>query len=326
MKDATIEIISEVKAHPNADRLDLVKILGFQCVTERGLYKEGDRIVYIRPDSVLPLEGWTEGYRKYSPNRIKAAKLRGEWSEGIVVPIEILPYNLEGFGIGDDVGEKIGVHHWDPPLPQDLKAKGFLPFGIPKTDEERFENIESELPFGEEVDLTLKVDGQSCSFYYNIETDEFGVLGRNLELKLDSVNPYTEHVDRYNIKNKLVDFCKKVGKSLVIRGESYGAGIQGSGNNPHSQMKKGWVMFSVWDIKDRKYYRKGEDLYFPNVAFSMGLPMVDIVESGVILTPDLIQKYSKGIDKIDDKPFEGVVVNHSSGTFKIINKTYDSKK
>lgn len=326
MKDATIEIISEVKSHPNADRLDLVKILGFQCVTEKGLYKEGDKVVYIRPDSVLPLEGWTEGYRKYSPNRIKATKLRGEWSEGIVVPMEILPHDLSEFGVGSDVGEKIGVLHWDPPVPQDLQAKGFLPFGIPKTDEERFENIESELPFGEVVDVTLKVDGQSCSFYYNLESDEFGVLGRNLELKLECSNPYTDHVDRYNIKNKLENFCKKIGKSLVIRGESYGAGIQVSGNNPHSQMKNGWVMFSVWDIVERRYYRKGEDLYFPNVAKELDLPMVDIVENDVQLTPDLIQKYSKGIDKIGDKPFEGVVVNHSSGTFKIINKTYDSKK
>jgi len=108
MKDATIEIISEVKSHPNADRLDLVKILGFQCVTEKGLYKEGDRIVYIRPDSVLPLENWTEGYRKYSPNRIKSAKLRGEWSEGIVVPMEILPYNLGEFELAMMSGKKLG--------------------------------------------------------------------------------------------------------------------------------------------------------------------------------------------------------------------------
>jgi len=326
MKDATIEIISEVKAHPNADRLDIVKILGFQCVTEKGLYKEGDKIVYIRPDSVLPLEGWAEGYRKYSPNRIKATKLRGEWSEGIVVPMEILPYDLGEFEVGMDVGEKIGVHHWDPPAPQDLQAKGHLPFGIPKTDEERFENIESQLPYGEVVDLTLKVDGQSCSFYYNIQTDQFGVLGRNLELKPEFQNPYTEHVDRYNIGTKLADFCKKIGKSLVIRGESYGHGIQGSGNNPHSQMKKGWVIFSVWDIEERRYYRKGEDLYFPNVAKELELPMVDIVESDVILTAEIVKKYSSEIDKIGGSPFEGVVVNHSGGTFKIINKTYDSKK
>ncbi len=137
MKDATIEIISEVKAHPNADRLDLVKILGFQCVTQKGLYQGGEKIVYIRPDAVLPLESWTEEYRKYSPKRIKAVKLRQAWSEGIIVPFNILPIDLSNREVGEDVGEVIGVVHYEPPAPQDLQAKGGLPYGIGKTDEER---------------------------------------------------------------------------------------------------------------------------------------------------------------------------------------------
>lgn len=84
--DASVEIIKSVKAHPNADRLDLVQVLGFQCVTQKGLYSEGDRIVYVRPDAVLPEEAWAEEYRKYSPKRIKAVKLRGIFSEGVVLP------------------------------------------------------------------------------------------------------------------------------------------------------------------------------------------------------------------------------------------------
>jgi RNA ligase (TIGR02306 family) len=326
MRDATIEIISEVKPHPNADRLDLVKILGFQCVAQKGLYQGGEKIVYIRPDSVLPLESWTEEYRKYSPKRVKAVKLRGTFSEGIIVQFEQLPKDISHMNVGGDVSEIIGVYHYEAPQPQDLQAKGFLPKGIGKTDEERFENMIDKLPFGELVDISLKYDGQSCSFYYDIETDEFGVLGRTLEMKPDAVNNYTVHVDRYNIKNKLIAYCKLHGKSLCIRGESYGQGIQSSGNNPHSQKEKGWVMFSVYDIKNREYYRKGSEFYFVDVAQQMVLPYVDVVEKDVELTKELIEKYSIGIEKLNDKPFEGVVVNHSTGTFKIINKSYDSKK
>jgi RNA ligase (TIGR02306 family) len=326
MKDATIEIISEVKAHPDADRLDLVKILGFQCVTQKGLYKGGEKIVYIRPDAVLPIEPWTEEYRKYSPKRIKAVKLRGEFSEGIIVRFEQLPVDLSNLQVGSDVSEQIGVVHYEAPQPQDLQAKGYLPVGIGPTDEIRFENIIDELPFGSIVDVTSKVDGQSCSFYYNIETDEFGVLGRNLEMKLDAVNNYTAHVARYNIKNKLIDYCKKHNVSLCIRGESFGQGIQSSGNNPHSQKPKGWVMFSVYNIKERKYHRKNDRFYFRNVAQELELPFVDIIELDVELTNELIQKYSVGIDKIEGKPFEGVVINHENGSFKVINKSYDSKK
>jgi len=326
MKDATIEIISEVKAHPNADRLDLVKILGFQCVTQKGLYKGGEKIVYIRPDAVLPLEHWTENYRKYSPKRIKAVKLREFWSEGIIVRLDQLPIDISDKEVGEDVSELIGVVHYEAPQPQDLQVKGYLPHGIGSTDEIRFENIIDELPFGSIVDVTLKYDGQSCSFYYNIDTDEFGVLGRNLEMKLEAVNNYTAHVDRYNIKNKLIAYCKEHGKSLCIRGESYGQGIQSSENNPHSQKPKGWVMFSVYNIKERKYHRKNDRFYFRNVAQELELPFVDIIESDVELTNELIQKYSIGIDKIEGKPFEGVVINHENGSFKVINKSYDSKK
>lgn len=86
---ASIEKIISVVPHPNADRLDLVKVLGYQCVTERGLHTAGDLIVYIQPDSVLPVDAeWAETYRKYSPTRIKCVKLRGEFSEGVLLPMK----------------------------------------------------------------------------------------------------------------------------------------------------------------------------------------------------------------------------------------------
>jgi RNA ligase (TIGR02306 family) len=335
-KDATLELIGEVKAHPDADRLDLVKILGFQCVTQKGLYKGGELVVYIRPDALLPVEPWTEEYRKYSPKRIKAVKLRGEWSEGIIVPIEILPQEVqaklsqrfapEGEGIGSDVSDILGVTHYEPPAPQDLKAKGGLPYGIPKTDEERFENWYKRLPFGEKVDIQLKIDGQSCSYYYDIKTEKFGVLGRSLELHEIFENNYTAHIERYDIKNKLTQFCLKENASICVRGESYGGGIQGSGINPHGQGPKGWAMFSVYLMDERRYAEKGDRFYFKNIAAELDLPIADMIEEDVELTQELLEKYSTGITQLNGKAFEGVVVKTKDTSFKIINKHYDSKK
>ena len=163
-KIATIEKIKSVCFHPEADRLDLITVLGYQCVTQRGLYKEGDIVVYIQPDSILPEEPWAEDYRKYSPKRIKAVKLRGRWSEGIIVRADLLEGVIDTSiinpnNIGLDVSELLGIKHYEPPVPQDLSAKGLLPFGIPRTDETRWENMEDELPYGEVVDVTLKIDG-----------------------------------------------------------------------------------------------------------------------------------------------------------------------
>ncbi|MBC7552574.1 MAG: hypothetical protein H7257_01205 [Taibaiella sp.] len=326
--DASIEIIAEVHHHPGADRLDLARILGFQCVIEKGSYKGGEKVVYIRPDSLLPEVEWAEEYRKYSPNRIKAVKLRGEWSEGVIVPLHKLPAAIAELPVGSDVAEFIGVRHFEPPVPKELNAKRPLPFGIPKTDEERWENMIDKLPMGEPVDITLKIDGQSWSIYYNIPTDEFGILGRTLGYHHDTENPYSVHLHRTykTLEREFKDYCIAAGKSLCLRGESYGGGIQRAKNNPHGAANPGIAIFSCYLIEERRYANKGDAFYFVNVCAALQLPIVPILESHVPLTQELIDYYSTGIEQVLGKPFEGVVVKHARGTFKIINKIYDSRK
>jgi RNA ligase (TIGR02306 family) len=364
--NASVEKILEVTPHPNADRLDLAKILGYQCVTQKGLYEAGQIVIYIRPDSLLPEEPWTVEYRKYSPSRIKAVKLRGEWSEGIIVMLhqlkDALPpevyenhkMNLEGA----DVSEELKVTHWEPPLPQDQSAKGLLPLGIPKTDEERWENMVARLPLGDVVDVTQKIDGQSWSAYYDIDTKVFGICGRSLEYKLIEgfTNNYTAQIERYDIKNKLIAYCEKYQVSLCIRGESYGGNIQSFAHNPHAgSVPHSLAIFGVWLINERRRAGRGDQHYFIPACDEMDLPIVPVLEGGVILTMELIEKYSTGITKLNGKPFEGVVINHGAyeryqgprsyvnaageevpvegytkkfmaGSFKVINKDYDSKK
>lgn len=328
-KDTTIEIVENVSKHPNADKLSLCNILGFKCVTKLDQFTNGQKVVYVRPDTVFPMADWAEEYRKYSPKRIKAVKLRGEWSEGVIIPFEALPEDihnqLKDCVIGDEVSEVLGITHYEPPAPQDLSAKGGLPMGIPKTDEERFENMKF-LPYGEIVDVQLKIDGQSCSYYYNFDTKEFGVLGRSLEIKPDAINRYTDNVLTYDIETKLRAYGEAQQLSLTIRGESYGAGLQGHEHNPHAKMNKGWAMFSVFLIKEHVYAEKGHRYYFKNVAEEMGLPIAPMIEENVFLTPELVEKYSVGITELKGKPFEGVVIKTKTYSFKIINKNYDSNK
>jgi RNA ligase (TIGR02306 family) len=334
-KDTTIEIVENVTKHPNADKLSICNILGFQCVTKLDQFKNGQMVIYVRPDTVFPMADWATEYRKYSPKRIKAVKLRGEWSEGVIIPFEALPEDCIGKlnslivsgdqFIGAEVSELIGVTHYEPPAPQDLSAKGGLPLGIPKTDEERFENLKY-LPYGEVVDVQLKIDGQSCSYYYNYDTKEFGVLGRSLEIKPEAVNRYTENVAQYDIENKLRAYGEAHALSFVIRGESYGAGLQGHEHNPHAKMNRGWAMFSVFLIDENEYAEKGHGYYFKNVAEDMCLPIAPMIEENVVLTPELVKHYSTGITELNGKPFEGVVIKTSKDSFKIINKSYDSNK
>lgn len=333
MKLATIEKITEVKAHPGADRLDLVKVLGYTCVVQKGLYKVGDFIVYIKTDTVLPDSGWAAGYKKYAPNRVRAVKIREIFSEGVIVPINLILNELRSIdllinNVGYDVTDRLNITKFIPPIPQDLDAKSsVLPYQMSATDEDRWENFLVEdspknLPYGKMVDLTLKIDGQSCTIGYNLEDDYFFITTRNQELKLDSINNYTYCAKRHDIENKIKSYCKKYNISLALRGEVYGKGVQSSKNNPHSKENVNVAFFDTYDLTARRYHRKGSLHYFENVCNEMNLPIVDLIESDVILTQDLIDYYSN----LDGDLFEGVVIKHSNGSFKIINKHYDSKK
>ena len=48
---AHVEVISHVQPCPNADNLDLVRVLGWQCVAKKGEFQEGDKCVYFEIDS-----------------------------------------------------------------------------------------------------------------------------------------------------------------------------------------------------------------------------------------------------------------------------------
>lgn len=89
MSLASIQPVLSVVKHPNADSLDIVKVLGYECIVRKDIWKVGDLCVFIEPDSVLPQVPWSIPYRSKS-NRVRAIKLRGIFSFGIVESLSIL--------------------------------------------------------------------------------------------------------------------------------------------------------------------------------------------------------------------------------------------
>lgn len=88
-KLASIQRVVDVKKHPNADTLDLITVLGWQVVNKSGQLKVGDFCVFFEIDSILPKKPQFEFLEK-TKYRIKTCKLRGEVSQGLVMPISIL--------------------------------------------------------------------------------------------------------------------------------------------------------------------------------------------------------------------------------------------
>ena len=124
--------LGEPRVHPNADLLELWDIGEYQCVSQKGTFKAGELAVYIQPDSVITqtppfkfiweqyvgLDGTVPEKRR----RITVKKLRGEWSEGLLMraaDFQAAWYTIQGCAAGskmegDDVSELLGITHYDP--------------------------------------------------------------------------------------------------------------------------------------------------------------------------------------------------------------------
>lgn len=137
--------ITEIKPHGNAERLEIVPIEGFQAVVAKGQFKVGDLAYYVPPDSIVPDRAeysflWGdatfEGGTPIKKRRIGAKKLRGEWSEGLLMPVRRWvpgsPFGaVDGednqvfeVACGDDVASILGIEHYNPPEPGESTAAG----------------------------------------------------------------------------------------------------------------------------------------------------------------------------------------------------------
>lgn len=332
MKLASIEKILEVTHHPNADSLDLVKVLGYQAIVNRDRWKVGDICIFIQPDTVLPDAEWSKFYKEKS-NRVKAIRLRGEWSFGIVESFLILPEDVrdnQDLNEGDEISDILDIIKYEPPAIQERNVKGGLPHGIPKTDEERFQNLNMPKYYGKTVDITLKVDGQSFTTYYvrkagHEEQPEFGVCSRGLNYKFEGDNNFLRNVERYSLREKLAHYCEKYGVDIALRGEQYGANIQQFQHNVHSRMPLGLMFYSSYDIANKRYFNPDEEHYYTKICDELNLPTVPLLDQQIQLTPDLLEAY-QNTNLYNGHPFEGVVVKGEDFSFKIINLNYDSKK
>ncbi len=145
--------------------------------------------------------------------------------------------------------------------------------------------------------------------------------------KLDAaIAPFRDRLNkRYSILEKLLLYCKKHDVSLALCGEVYGQGIQKSENNPHSKLPVDFAAFSVFNMDKLEYENFGSIHYYENVAGALGIPTVPAI--GLFkIDKNVIKYYAEDIDKLNGQPFEGVVIKHSKGSFKVINLFYDSKK
>ena len=323
-KLASIQRIKEINPIEGADRIEVATVNGWDVVVKKDLYEEGEKVVYCEIDSFLPIEPEFEFLRKSSYKkltndqegfRLKSIRMRGQISQGLVIPIEDAnkivkrngartDLNLEN--IGTDVSNLLGIVKYEPPIPAQLsgKMKGYFPSFIRKTDQERIQNLTEDY---EELKhdtyfVTEKLDGSSVTFYY--VDGEFGVCSRNIELLETEDNSYWRACRNLDIEEKLSSYCEYENKNIALQGELIGNGIQ---KNPYGLKDIDVRFFSVYDIDGASYWSM-EDVEELIITI-LELEMVPVLRLQYILPndPKELLQMAEGISILNDTEREGLV-------------------
>ena len=274
-KLASVQVVNTVEPIPGADAIEKIRVLGWWVVTRKGEFKPGDRVVYCEIDALLPERPAFEFLRKSCYRaaevdesgaviqpagfRIKTAKLRGQFSQGICFDLSILSEGLseglpDGASIdeGTDVSERLGIVKFEPPVPTGMsgKVKGVFPGFVPKTDEIRVQVIPDVLERhrGKAFYLTEKEDGTSFTAF--LHQGELGICGRNLWFdETDDTNALVRLARQLELDRKLGAIRGMIGRDVAVQGEVIGPGIQ---KNKYAQKAHRLRVFGVFDIQEHR--------------------------------------------------------------------------
>jgi RNA ligase (TIGR02306 family) len=305
----TLEQISEINPHPNADRLSLAKMKGlsFQFVIGKDSFKVGDTVLYFPIDSLLPLDlveklGMTGKFSGKDKNKIKTVKLRGEISQGFVCPPEKLLGDLK-FNSSEEITQFLGVSKYEPPV---LLSKNGdlvqLPSGFSKYDIEgadRYGHI-IDLLMDEDVVIMEKMEGTNLSAC-NTEEGTVSVNQRThgIKEKDGEENTYWKAAR----DTQLISALKSLPNLSGIYGELCGPKIQGN----MYQLKKHEIF--VFDIMKAGKWLEWAD--FKAFVDSHNLKTAPILFEGKLrdfLNNKSVQEMSNGQSQIMNVLREGIVI------------------
>jgi RNA ligase (TIGR02306 family) len=331
-KLATIRRISKIQPIFGADAIELAIIGGWKVVVAKNVgHKVGDLVVYCEVDSFLPIKPEYEFLRKTSFKkmgdqegfRLRTIKLRNQTSQGLILPLKDVQLpNKDLLSEGMDVTKELGIVKYEPPVPAELagKVKGLFPSFIPKTDEERVQNLTKEYDEWKndptkEFYVTEKLDGSSATFF--VKNGEFGVCSRNLELLETEGNTFWRFVRQSKLDEKMLS----LGQNISLQGELIGEGIQG---NPYKLKGHTVKFFSGFNIDKFEYLELSSLKY---ITEKLGVEMVPILNSDFTL-PDNVEdiiELSDGKSKLNSNfDREGIVVRSLDKTvsFKVISNKF----
>jgi RNA ligase (TIGR02306 family) len=344
--------INEIKLIEGADNIEQGVIGGWNCIIKKGDYKIDDLVAIATTDAVIP-QGLSDAMNVTNylrkGQRVRTVKLRGVYSECLVIPNQFLPigYNEEG----KDLMETLNIFKYEPPAVQVQLASGRKikyhqnpNFGVYY----KFPNIKNvQGMFNEDdvVEVSRKIHGTNARYgivrkrklsIWDKVKRLFGdkwvdfeyVYGsHNVEKGSDSQGFYDTDVwktiaEKHNIREKLWEFVKSneyyIGDGFVIYGEIYGPGIQKNYDYGLTEIE-----YTGFDVTiNGEYQPLNRSFMYHNM---LGLQYVPVLAVDM-WSQELQERHM--FDKIEGTkvPHEGVVIKKIDGdrrkVAKIINPEY----
>ena len=353
--------INEVKAIEGADNIEQVVVGGWNAITKKGEFKEGDKVVVATTDAVIPealsdLMGVTNYLRK--GQRVRTVKLRGVYSECLLIPFKYLaPKSLEkNVKVGHDMMEMLGITKYEPPVKQIQLASGRK---IKYKDNQNFhiyykfpnlKNVNGMFTEADRVQITRKIHGTNARYgivkksklsfldkvkkFFRIADKwidyEYVYGSHNVEKGSESQGFYSTDVwreiaNKYQIKEKLWNYVRTQQYSNIGSGIILYGEIYGAG------IQKGYE-YGLTDIKFAGFDIKKNDEYLDTFStilllfHPLRLPHVEVLYVGnwsqEIQDEYVFNNFIEGT-KV---PEEGIVIKHTSGernkVAKVINPDY----
>lgn len=263
MSTLRVEVVrpDAILDHPNADRLEIAHVKGWQCVVPKGEFKTTDDCVYFPIDSILPEQVESKLFSpdakiKLSNHRIKTIKIRGVISQGLLVKLDELRELIGrgpapfGYEIGDDLGPGLGVTKYEPPVESTPQAAGEQtshkqtnPHFRKYTDIENFKNFPNLFQEYESVWVLEKIHGTNFragyvptyvntwwkkvkKFFGLLPEYEFVYGSHNVQLQDSKYQNKFINKNVYLEAVEKYDLRNKLKPGEVIYGEIYGKDIQ----------------------------------------------------------------------------------------------------
>ena len=255
--------INEIKPIEGADKIEQGVIGGWNCIIQKGQYKVNDLVAVATTDAVIPQHlsddmNVTNYLRK--GGRVRTVKLRGVYSECLIIPIEKTGLFKYEFTEGKDLMDIMYIHKYEPPavqiqLSSGRKVKYYQNpnFGV-YYKFPNLKNVKGMFTGEDLVEITRKMHGTNARYgivkkrkmsiwdkvkrFFGNEWAEYEYVygSHNVEKGSDSQGFYGTDVwadinKRMGIKEKLWMYAteygpKVIGEGIVLYGEIYGAGIQ----------------------------------------------------------------------------------------------------